>query len=559
MKKLITKLSMIVLAGLFCFGPCACNVISEDATKDTEKNKEEVQHGDYSTYTKLVIDGGSQNAAYNSTVSLEYDKYSNPYPYNTLEKLAEEWNAAHASEYGYYFSVASSSINNDRETMLPMLAQGTAPEIIFYLGTTIAEDQNKGYFYDLKEAMELPNKYSKEGEAGSAHWKDLYPSDLYSSFFSPDGQLFNVNLEQNPIGLLYNKTLFDAAGIQTLPTTYKEFMEAQDKLNAYAKTVNRADTSRDDTYLCPYYRMFNWYDSVLETTLMGDIMSSLDVIRPDGCLDAEEFTRGYYVNTDGDLVSQSENKTRIYSPDDDRMVELYRLIKQMCKYYPDNKGYYAEQSFIAGNIAMLEVTGGDMRNFIDMVDGRFEIGVMPYPVLTHQPENEPQNDYYTSYNVGGYSVQRGLSGYSTGWAISNAAMNKDAAAGNTKCVDACIDFLMFVSCFENNDRLVNDRGFAIPLSGNTTYDLFKGLADVFKEDRDNEKALSWAAATAGGAMNKNYYDACILFRDDLLINDKPIKEQLSTLVTSFATSANQLAKQNKWVPADWTKYGKENA
>ena len=37
--------------------------------------------------------------------------------------------------------MATSSINNDRETMVPMLNNGTAPEIIYYLQTTVT------YFY----------------------------------------------------------------------------------------------------------------------------------------------------------------------------------------------------------------------------------------------------------------------------------------------------------------------------------------------------------------------------------------------------------------------------
>lgn len=436
--------------------------------------------------------------------------------------------------------------------MVPMLNNGTAPEIVYYLTTTIAEDQSKGWFYDLSEVMEQPNKYSKEGEDGSVRWRDLYSDDLYQSFFSPDGQMFTVCMEQNPIGILYNKTLFSAAGITEEPTTYKEFMEAQDKLNAYAKSVNRADPSDDANYICPFNSMYPWYDSYLETSLMGDVMEYLDVVEVDGYVNAEEYVRGY--------MTKSESGDRLYSPDDDRMVELYRLIKQTCKYYPTNySSYYCEQQFVVGNLAMLEVTGGDIRNLIDTVDGGFEVGVFAYPVLETQPEGEAQNDYYTTFNTENYFVQRGMSGYSTGWAITNSAMNKDVASGNDKCVNACIDILMYLSCFENNEKMVNDLGFAIPLSGNTTYEYFKSLAAVFKEDRKNDKALAWAAATAGNAMNKDYYDAAYLFRKTALQTDVAnLKSALSTLVSSFTSAANTLYNQNKWNKDDWPAYGISN-
>ena len=97
---------------------------------------------------EIVVDGGGQNAHFNSTKSMIYDKYANPYPYNTLEKIGEEWSKAHP---GYKIKIASSSLNNDNETMRPALNQGTAPEILFYLGTTIAEDMSKGWFVDLNE------------------------------------------------------------------------------------------------------------------------------------------------------------------------------------------------------------------------------------------------------------------------------------------------------------------------------------------------------------------------------------------------------------------------
>ena len=81
MKHLAKTLSLI-LAGVMCVSLCACNIATGD--KDPDKDVNEVEKGDYTQYTKLVIDGGGQNAAYNTTSSLIYDKYTNPYPYNKL-------------------------------------------------------------------------------------------------------------------------------------------------------------------------------------------------------------------------------------------------------------------------------------------------------------------------------------------------------------------------------------------------------------------------------------------------------------------------------------------
>ena len=320
MNKLFRTISLIAAAVLFCCSFSACNIIGN--TGDPDKDLDPIEKEDWEAlgYTKLTIDGGGQDLGYHTTASMIYDKYTNPHPYNTLERLVEDWNKANAAKFGYYFTVASSSINNDRETMLPMLNAETAPELIFYLPVTIAEDQNKGWFYNLADVMETPNKYSKEGEAGSVRWRDMYSDDVYASLFAPNGQLFNVGMELDPIGIIYNKTLFAQAGITQEPETYKEFMEAQDKLHAYAQENDRADVDRDDTYLCPFFSFYPWYDSYIETSLFSDIMEDLDVVKQDNYVKSEEFVRGF--------MTKKGDGTRIYAPDSDRMYEVYRLIYQ---------------------------------------------------------------------------------------------------------------------------------------------------------------------------------------------------------------------------------------
>ncbi len=539
MKKSIA-LAMALCVSIGMFTGC---VVADNSGSGSDV--ESVQKGDYAQYTKLTIDAGGQNMTYNTTDSLEYNPLTNPYPYNTLEKLVEDWNKANADTYGYYFEVAATSINNDRETMVPMLNNGTAPEIIYYLPTTIAEDQSKGYFYDLKDVMNEPNKYSKAGEAGSAKWSDVWSAEEYNSFFSPDGQLFTVCMEKNPIGILYNKTVFEAAGITEVPETFKEFMEAQDKVNEYAKSVGRDDPLRDATYLTPFFSKYPWYDSFIESSLWGTKMDVLDVLDENGMLSAEEYIRGY--------MRKDENEKRLFDVVDPIMQEVYRLIKLSTKYYPTNyASYYTEQQFITGNIAMVEVTGGTIRELVDSVGDSFEVGVFPYPVLETQPENAEKSEYYTTVDTSRH-VRRGLSGYSTGWAISNAAMNKDKASGNENCVNACIDMLQYLSCFENNDKMVNDRGFAIPLSGRTEYEYFSSLAAAYDNDvssANKDKTLAWACATSGSCMGSTYYNATVNSRKDLL-NGTSIEAVLESLQKTFMTSATSLIASNKWDVNSW--------
>jgi len=169
MRKMIRK-TILCLLTVFILLPSGCL----DGGPDSNANKIE-----------LVVDGGGQNTSYNSTVSMIYDKYANPYPYNTLEVLAKQWSDANPK---YKIKIAETSMNNDRETMVPALNQGTAPDIIYYLPTTIAEDMSKGWFVELNEYMEQPNKYSKTDEPGSVKWKDIYSLEEYLTSLAPNGK-----------------------------------------------------------------------------------------------------------------------------------------------------------------------------------------------------------------------------------------------------------------------------------------------------------------------------------------------------------------------------------
>lgn len=496
---------------------------------------------------EIVVDGGGANAAFNSTISMTYDKYANPYPYNTLEELGKEWSKDHP---GYKIKIASSSMNNDRETMVPALNQGTAPDIIFYLGTTLTEDMNKGWFVDLRDYLEQPNKYSLPGEKGSGKWNEIYGEEYYNSF-APNGAKYTVEMELSTIGIIYNKTLFKQLGISE-PKTFAEFMKVQDQLYEYGVSIDRGNKEQAD-YLCPYYPYYPWYDIILETQLRAEYLDVYDVIDKNGAVNGEEFARAF--------MKKDSAGTRLCSPDDARAIEKARLTKVLTKYYPANfESYYAEQHFTAGNLVMMEAQGGQIRKLVDAVDGKFEIGVFSYPYLTTRPSGmaEPTNfmdvdsesAYYTKYNVEKY-IRRGLSGYSSGWAITNSAMKK-----GDDTVKACVDFLQYVTCFTNNDRMINDKGFSIPLSGNTSIDYFISLAADFKEDLNNKNALPWGCVCAAGQMNKSYYDADYLNRIEIIkcTDLETIKTKLAGLRSSYGTAINNLYKANSWDTTSWPEY-----
>ena len=106
--------------------------------------------------------------------------------------------------------------------------------------------------------------------------------------------------------------------------------------------------------------------------------------------------------------------------------------------------------------------------------------------------------------MGGYTTVRGSAGLSSPYWVTNSAVNKGQEA-----VDACVDFLMFLTASDNNARLVNDLGYALPLNvEDSTVDLFAGLADEYEADLQSGTALAWSACYIPDMLGtdfNNYY------------------------------------------------------
>lgn len=100
--------------------------------------------------------------------------------------------------------------------------------------------------------------------------------------------------------------------------------------------------------------------------------------------------------------------------------------------------------FAKGNLAVTDAVGNTMNTLAS--NARFNVEITGYPVL-----DNAVSEY------GGYTVVRGSAGLSSAYWVTNSAIAKGQAA-----VDACVDFLMYLTASENNARLVNDLGYARP-------------------------------------------------------------------------------------------------
>ena len=510
------KLLALVLAVLLTGGMMACG--------PTSGNKPEIADGDLRPdkdfSCTIVVDGGGQWANYNTTDDMT-ESETNPYPYNTLETLIEEYTALHPN---ITIKLNRLSYNGDLSTLRSLLSTSDAPDILYNSTTTLAEDYNKNYYAPIDDYLQLANPYSESGEKGAEKWSDIFGDDLKNTV---DGHNYYVNMERGAMGIVYNKSFFEEHTL-TVPDTYSQFLELIEGIRA-------ADAS-----VVPYTPKGMELDMMYEGAMYIDLMGEIDENK-DGWTNSYEMAKAYYNN--------------IFDFTDERYRTLVELLSKRLKYAEDPNKVTVLDSFLSGRTILTEATGNDINLALKYAATRgFEAGVFPLPALDRAAA--PGLDRYLDEGVG---IRRGSSGLCTAWYITNHAFSASDPVVNRKKINACADFLMFLTAKKNNDRMINEKGVALPLSGETDTKTanFKPLIDVYLRDLQNEKLWGWDTFNSSAAMGLTYYTAMVRARNDFYYGSSTPKAKgdldvyLAALQNGMDGSLDKLIKLNKWDTSKW--------
>lgn len=440
--KLFRKIALIA-AALICAATALCGC------------------GNKSNKIKLYFDGGGGSGNYSTTRN-----------YDTLEKLAKEWNKNNGE---YEVVINKVSLNGNRGGITSMLSAHTAPDMLMQVGSVVNDDIGNGWYVDLTPYLDKANPY----EAGNTAWKELYGSGDLAAAKASDGKNYYVCLDNIAIGMLYNMDVLKAAGINEVPTNYSEFLACLSAL----KAAKEAGTITADVYLPSGL----WHENYLGTSVYA---SAIDEWDEDGSrtISSYEAAKSY--------------KAGEWSIDDARFREYLDLCRRKAEYYPENYlGYDVPYKFAKGDLAVTDGVGNTMSTLAK--NARFELKITGYPEL---------DSAASAY--GGSTVIRGSAGLSSAYWVTNSAIDKGEGA-----VDACVDFLMYLTATDNNKRLVNDLGYALPVKASeSTVELFGGLAAQYAADKANSDTLSWSACyipeLLGTSFNEKYQLAMGDFYED---------------------------------------------
>lgn len=466
---------------------------------------------------EIVLDGGGVSGNYNSSLSMT-PTAANPNPYNTLETLVNEWNA---KQEKYYIKLNKNSMNGNRDTIVGYLSTSTGPDIIYQTGTTIAEDIGNDYFVDMTDYLDKPNPYIE----GNTKWKEIYDTQELEATRAPNGSFYSIGIDRNVAGLAFNKKIFTAAGVDFEINTYGDLVKALTKVQEYSDANNLG--------IIAYLSIDDWYNIIIEGCLYGPELDTIDTIRKNGIVDTEELARassmGLYKIMDGNNI--------------DKRFQCYlELINKIAEFYPANKdGYTVINEFINGKVAVISSLGKDIMR-AEQSEARktsFEMGVIGYPSVTASDIAK-----YTSYKnneveISDKGVKRGISGIGTGWWITNSAMKKGT-------VQACVDFLQFITAPQNNGRMVNDLGYALPLdmaaNGSGVSALYASLVSEYQEDAA-KNYYDWHVFNSWGIMGFNYWSKFTVELKNLY-NGQDLLQTAKNLNTTFLGSVSTLIEDN---------------
>ncbi|MCL6604483.1 MAG: extracellular solute-binding protein [Paenibacillus sp.] len=242
-----------------------------------------------------------------------------------LNALAEEYE----KETGVKVEVETHGGGEDYGALLKAeIASGSEPEIF-----------NNGGYSALVPYMDRATDLSAEPWA-----KDLIPTSKVPA--TVDGKLYGMPMNVEGYGLIYNKALFEKAGITAEPKTLSELKAAVEKLNAAKIT--------------PFEATNEWWS-------MGIHMVNVGLAHQE---DPKKFIEDLKAGTA--TIKGNEVFTQWLD-----MVDLIFSNAQKDKMTTD----YATQvaDFASGKAAMM-MQGNWTQGDIDKIDPALELGVLPLPI-----------------------------------------------------------------------------------------------------------------------------------------------------------------------------------
>jgi multiple sugar transport system substrate-binding protein len=185
----------------------------------------------------------------NAGVEITYWCSSNQDEIDLANYLVDKWNAVHDSIKVILQPIPASQ--SSEEVLLAAIAAGTTPDICSNMWPGAMDDFiASGGLVRLDQFPDFTDYISQR-----------VPTDLLETFRAPDSHFYQIPWKSNPIMVIYNKNIFRDAGVEKVPRTYSEYIEAGRKITRDTDGDGSLDVwlSHRDTKPIWWQRFFDYY------------------------------------------------------------------------------------------------------------------------------------------------------------------------------------------------------------------------------------------------------------------------------------------------------------
>ncbi len=171
-----------------------------------------------STLLLTACGSSSEPQSTDGVIRLTYWSAQNPQEQRLAEYLVRGWNADHPGVQVLLQPLPAGQ--SSEEVLLAAIVARTTPDICSNIWPGIMSD-----FIRARGVLRLDDFPDFDSLAQSR-----IPADLIDRFRAVDGGLYQIPWKTNPIMMLYNRSLFEAAGIRPMPRTYSAFLSGAARL-----------------------------------------------------------------------------------------------------------------------------------------------------------------------------------------------------------------------------------------------------------------------------------------------------------------------------------------
>jgi raffinose/stachyose/melibiose transport system substrate-binding protein len=338
---------------------------------------------------------------------------------DAINEMAERYREVHPNVYVVQDAIPEGVYGQWVSTQL---LGGTAPDIVqvgAMLPPNIWLSYYNRYFIPLSREVNRPNPYNKSTELEGTALRQTYKDGMRTAYVDEMQEYMSIPLSQFGVRIFYNKDMLKRlTGLDEAPEDYREFLAACEKI------ASQKD-ERGNNYIPiagSQYHFSMWDPMMFDPLTYGAVRKA-------------DFNRDGFVGNDELYTAIKTGRLSMKFPP---FEAKFRMLREVTDHF--QTGYTGltrdEAVFLFAQQKAVFMTTGtwDARSLQAQAEGRFEVGVMDFPVPA------PDDPYYGPI-VEGRNYERPGGGFSFG--ITRTSKNPELA----------LDFLLFMASQQQNEEL----------------------------------------------------------------------------------------------------------